>query len=44
MMAGPKTIAGEHGTVSERSFVMVSFPFHLFLVENMEEADEVDQA
>lgn len=25
MMEGPKTIAGEKGTVSERSFVMVSF-------------------
>jgi hypothetical protein len=26
MMEGPKTIAGEKGTVSERSFVMVPSP------------------
>jgi hypothetical protein len=33
MMAGPKTIAGEHGTVSERSFVMVNLSF--LLLEKM---------
>jgi hypothetical protein len=31
MMEGPKTIAGEKGTVSERSFVMVSFTFQVLI-------------
>jgi hypothetical protein len=40
MMEGPKTIAGEKGTVSERSFVMVRLGVDLL----RSGTDRVDQA